>query len=91
MSVEKHRHLEQALLAVIAAAGQRGLNVDELCARAVGGLMSERYWPWAEAGSKYGAADEIDKALEVLLHRRSAPEPETPASTGQPLRMPEHG
>ena len=91
MSAEKHRHLQQALLAVIAAAGQRGLNVDELCARAVGGLMSERYWPWADEGSKYGAADEIDKALEVLLQRRRALEPEAPETAIHPLRIREHG
>lgn len=53
--------------------------------------MSERYWPWADEGSKYGAADEIDKALEVLLQRRRALEPEAPETAIHPLRIREHG
>jgi len=66
MSLERTLYLEQALLAVIAAAGQRGINSDDLCAQAVGGLMHDRYWHWVNTAYKHGAADEIDNALTLL-------------------------
>lgn len=67
MSSQREHHLEQALLAVLAAVGQRGLSVDEVCSQAVEGLMSDRYWQWANPYFKHGAADEIDEALVRLL------------------------
>jgi hypothetical protein len=71
--------LEQALLAVIAAAGKMGISSDELCTQAVGGLMANHYWCWADARYAQGAADEIDHALTVLVGRRpvelTLPEP----------------
>ena len=66
---ERILQLEQALLAVIAAAAQQGLSSDELCARAVGGLMSNG-WHWANAAHKEGATDEIENALSLLCSRR---------------------
>lgn len=57
-------------MAVIAAAAKMGVSSDELCAQAVGGLMSERYWSWANAQYAQGAADEIDNALSVLVGRQ---------------------
>ena len=59
-------------MAVIAAAGKMGISSDELCAQAVGGLMAEHYWGWADARYANGAADEIDDALSVLLGRQTA-------------------
>ncbi|UZE08156.1 hypothetical protein [Pseudomonas corrugata] len=59
-------------MAVIAAAGKMGICSDELCAQAVGGLMSDHYWSWANAQHAQGAADEIDNALNVLLRRPMA-------------------
>ncbi|MDO7896840.1 hypothetical protein [Pseudomonas citrulli] len=56
-------------MAVIAAAGKMGISSDELCAQAVGGLLSERYWTWANAHHAQGAADEIDNALNQLMGR----------------------
>ncbi len=56
-------------MAVIAAAGKMGVSSDELCAQAVGGLMSDRYWGWANAQYAQGAADEIENALSVLINR----------------------
>ncbi|WP_413794849.1 MULTISPECIES: hypothetical protein [unclassified Pseudomonas] len=56
-------------MAVIAAAGKMGISSDELCAHAVGGLMSDPYWSWADARYAQGAADEIDNALNKLLGR----------------------
>ncbi|WP_434557791.1 hypothetical protein [Pseudomonas sp. Z4-20] len=64
--------MEQALLAVIAAAGKMGISCDELCAQAVGGLVSERYWSWADAQHAQGAADEIDNAWATLVGRQTA-------------------
>lgn len=72
MSTERISQLEQALMAVIAAAGKMGVSSDELCAQAVGGLMSERYWSWANAQYAQGAADEIDNALSILVGRQTA-------------------
>ncbi|MCI0997017.1 MULTISPECIES: hypothetical protein [Pseudomonas] len=59
-------------MAVIAAAGKMGVCSDELCAQAVGGLMSDRYWSWANALYAQGAADEIDNALNRLVARPMA-------------------
>lgn len=67
MSTERIQPLEQALLAVIAAAGKMGISCDELCAQAVGGLVSEQYWTWADARHAERAADEIDNALWFLV------------------------
>ncbi|MCJ8205810.1 hypothetical protein [Pseudomonas sp. RGM2987] len=58
-------------MAVIAAAGKMGVSSDELCAQAVGGLMAERYWTWANAHYAQGAADEIDNALSRLVGRQA--------------------
>lgn len=69
MSTERIQPLEQALLAVIAAAGKMGISCDELCAQAVGGLVSEQYWAWADAQHAERAADEIDNALAILVGR----------------------
>jgi hypothetical protein len=59
-------------MAVIAAAGKMGISSDELCAQAVGGLMADHYWSWADARYANGAADEIDNALSVLVGRQMA-------------------
>lgn len=64
-------------MAMIAAAGKVGVSSDELCAQAVGGLMSEHYWGWVDARYAQGAADEIDNALN-LLTRRPTVEPSPP-------------
>lgn len=69
MSSQREQHLEQALLAVLAAVGQRGCSVNGVCAQAVGGLMSDRYWQWANPLYKHGAADEIDDALVLLFSK----------------------
>ena len=67
MSSDRTQQLEQALLAVIAAATKIGLSCDALCAEAVGGLMADRYWKWSLTEHKHGAADEIEEALTKLL------------------------
>lgn len=69
MSKERELHLEQALLAVLAAVGQRGISIHDACAMAVGGLMSDRYWQWVDPEFRDGAADEIDKAMTRLFSR----------------------
>ncbi|MBD9461835.1 hypothetical protein [Pseudomonas sp. Pdm06] len=56
-------------MAVIAAAGKMGISRDELCAQAVGGLISDPYWSWADVRYAQGAADEIDNALNLLVGR----------------------
>ena len=71
MSIERVAHLEQALLAIIAAAGQRGVGPDQLCAYAVGGLMCGHFRHWANAEARDGAADEIEGALTILSKLRS--------------------
>lgn len=78
MSTERIQPLEQALLAVIAAAGKMGISCDELCAQAVGGLLSEHYWSWVDARHVQGAADEIDNALATLMGRHTV----TPIQSG---------
>jgi len=78
VSTERIQPLEQALLAVIAAAGKMGISCDELCAHAVGGLVSEQYWTWADAQHAERAADEIDNALAILVGRQAG----TPTKSG---------
>lgn len=68
VSVERIFHLEQALLAMITAAGQQGIGSDVLCAQAVGGLMTDRYWHWANAEHRHGAA-EIESAMTLLFDK----------------------
>ncbi|WP_434610621.1 hypothetical protein J3P80_15935 [Pseudomonas sp. D2-30] len=70
--------MEQALLAVIAAAGKMGISCDELCAQAVGGLVSEQHWTWADAQHAERAADEIDNAMAILIDRQTG----TPIKSG---------
>lgn len=69
MSQERELQLEQALLAVLAALGQRGGSIEDACAMAVGGLMSDGYWQWVDPRYRDGAADEIDKAITRLCGR----------------------
>ena len=69
VTTERISQLEQALMAVIAAAGKMGVSSDELCAHAVGGLISDPYWSWADARYAQGATDEIDYALNKLVGR----------------------
>ncbi len=66
MHADRTQQLEQALLAVIASATRMGVSSDVLCAEAVGGLMANHYWKWADPEQKHGAADEIDSALVLL-------------------------
>lgn len=77
-------------MAVIAAAGKMGICSDELCAQAVGGLMSDRYWSWADAQHAQGAADEIDNALNILVGRPMAQvnSPDTEVGNGVTLQLP---
>jgi hypothetical protein len=46
--------LEQALLAVIASATRMGVSCDALCAEAVGGLMADQHWKWADPQYRQG-------------------------------------
>ena len=69
MSLDRTQRLEQALLAVIASATKMGVSCDALCAEAVGGLMTDRYWHWSLTEHKHGAADEIEGALTKMLMR----------------------
>lgn len=43
VSIERELQLQQALLATLAAIGHKGYGIDEACAMAVGGLMSDGY------------------------------------------------
>jgi hypothetical protein len=70
VSSDRTQQLEQALLAVIAAATKMGVSCDALCAEAVGGLMADRFWQWSLTEHKHGAADEIEDALTKLLMKR---------------------
>jgi hypothetical protein len=70
VSSDRTQQLEQALLAVIAAATKMGVSCDALCAEAVGGLMADHYWQWSLTEHKHGAADEIEAALTKLLMKR---------------------
>jgi len=56
-------------MALIAAAGKMGISSDELCAHAVGGLISDPYWSWADDRYAQGAVDEIDHALNAFVER----------------------
>lgn len=69
MPSDRTQQLEQALLAVIAAATKMGVSCDALCAEAVGGLMADRDWQWSLTEHKHGAADQIEEALAKLLMR----------------------
>jgi hypothetical protein len=77
-------------MAVIAAAGTMGICSDELCAQAVGGLMSDRYWSWADAQHAQGAADESDNALNILVGRPMAQvkSPDAEVGNGVTLQLP---
>ncbi|WP_353187107.1 hypothetical protein [Pseudomonas sp.] len=77
MSSDRTQQLEQALLAVIAAATKMGVSCDALCAEAVGGLMADRNWQWSLSEYKHGAADEIEEALTKYLLEGVAKSPPT--------------
>lgn len=77
MSFDRTQQLEQALLAMIAAATKMGVSGDALCAEAVGGLMSDRNWLWSVSEHKHGAADEIEEALTKYLLAGVAKSPPT--------------
>lgn len=53
-------------MALIVAAGQRGMGADDICAQAVGLLMSSRPGSWVSRENRDGAAHEIDNALAAL-------------------------
>lgn len=72
VSIERELQLQQALLAILAAIGHKGYGIDEACAMAVGGLMSDGYWQRAEPQYREGAADEIDKANTRLNGQASS-------------------
>lgn len=46
-----------------------GISCDALCAKAIGGLMAERYWQWSLIKYNHHAADEIEETLTKLLMR----------------------
>lgn len=66
MSAERVVHLEQALVAILAAAEQKGLDADELRRQAIGGLMGNVSWRWVTAEYVPGAIDEIESAVRML-------------------------
>jgi len=66
MSAERMFHLEQALLAVIAAAEQQGIAISSLRKQAIGGLIANTDWHWATAEYMSGAIDEVERAVKVL-------------------------
>ena len=66
MSADRVFHLEQALLAVITQAKQQGLDGEQLCKHAIGGLIGNTSWCWVTAEHVPGAADELESALRVL-------------------------
>lgn len=74
MLPDRTQQLEQALLAVIASATRMGVSCDALCAEAVGGLMADQHWKWADPQHRHGAANEIDSAITLLSNPVSRPQ-----------------
>ncbi|MCP6695914.1 hypothetical protein [Pseudomonas donghuensis] len=66
MSAERVVHLEQALVAILAEAEQKGLDADELRRQATGGLIGNISWRWVTAEYVPGAIDEIESAVRML-------------------------
>lgn len=66
MTTERVMHLEHALAAVFAAAGQQGIDIGELRRQAIGGLIGNTSWQWVDAELVPGAIAEIESALWLL-------------------------
>lgn len=66
MSVDRVFHLEQALLAVIAAAEKQGIAISSLRKQTIGGLIANTEWRWVTAEYVPGAIDEVESAVRVL-------------------------
>lgn len=69
MDTQQVVHLEQALVAVLAAAEQAGLDADAVRQLATGGLIGNTSWKWVSSNAVPGAVEEIERAVRVL--RRS--------------------
>ncbi|NIF28385.1 hypothetical protein F3J44_18620 [Pantoea sp. Tr-811] len=70
MSTDQISHLEQALVAVLAAAEQSGLEIDDLRRIAIGGLMGSASWRWVCSDAVPGAIDEIERATRIINRSR---------------------
>lgn len=66
MATQQVVHLEQALVSVLAAAEQAGLDADALRKLATGGLIGNTSWRWVSSGAVPGAVEEIERAVRVL-------------------------
>jgi hypothetical protein len=68
MSSERVVHLEQALVAMPAAAEQLGFDSSHLCRTAIGGLIANTDCRWVIGWHVPNPVDEIKSAVRVL-HR----------------------
>ncbi|WP_166362475.1 hypothetical protein [Pseudomonas akapageensis] len=66
MSIDREIQLHQALVAVIAAASQQGLNIDYLCNQAFGGLIGNLDFRWVTSDDVPHAIAEIEKARDAV-------------------------
>jgi hypothetical protein len=65
MSAAREIQLQQALIALIAAANRQGLNVDYLCNQAIGGLVGQVDYRWVTSDDVPRAIAEIETAKDV--------------------------
>ena len=68
--------VEQALLAVLAACRQMGLQPEDLRLIAVGGLVAKSSWTWVDPKRIPGAT----AALETAVHRLQEDNQASPAA-----------
>ncbi|MDF3171240.1 hypothetical protein P3C22_04055 [Pseudomonas sp. ER28] len=61
--------LEQALLSVLAAADQLGVDPEDLRLVAIGGILGHSSWSWVDNDQALGTVAVLNRAAETLeLH-----------------------
>ncbi|MCY1391725.1 hypothetical protein D3C76_93940 [compost metagenome] len=79
MSAAREIQLQQALIALIAAANDQGVNIDYLCNQAIGGVLGCGDERWLMPEDVPSAVAEIEKAKDTFKILW----PSQPALTGE--------
>ncbi|MCY1408229.1 hypothetical protein D3C76_1054100 [compost metagenome] len=66
MSAAREIQLQQALIALIAAANHQGVNIDYLCNQAIGGVLGSGDERWVTPEDVPSAVAEIEKAKHTF-------------------------
>ncbi len=64
--------MKQALVAVIAAAQDMGLDIEELCALAAKNLAANPQWRWVMQEHLPGTIEQLDHAKRIVVNAAKA-------------------